>query len=239
MTIRKQQVDTGTSGASRKIALGAGSLSALAALPGSALAALVTVTGSPVFVGTTGTDSATWDIDGNGSSEFTLTRLDSTYFTGSTFVSYNEWNLDRTRDLVGMKGPLRVSNRVDPGDADFNPGQSMLLRGFLSYFSSVSSTTYTSNFLLPVSGYALGDNLIGFTFDSGTGQYFGWATVSLDSTGVTIKNWTYDNSAGTGMHVGDRAQGVPEPSSLALLALGVGGLAALRSRKRKQAQSSV
>lgn len=233
MTTKNQPVDVGTSGASRKIALAAGSLSTLAMLPGSALAALVTVTGPTINVGLTGTSFATWDIDGDNSGEFTLSRAND---VGPGFASAT-WILERagTGDRV-VVGPLLrsfQSNNVGPLTGDIGNGVQLLR--IKSSFISSSSTSSTVKTVSPLNSYVMGDNFFGFKF----GSQYGWAKMNLDEfSGVSITEWTYGNQADEYVHFQTRAQAVPEPSALALLALGIGGLAALRSRKIKQPQSS-
>lgn len=78
----------------------------------------------------------------------------------------------------------------------------------------------------------------GFSFTSGSDTFYGWGEMMLNNVsgtnngyGFQITRAYYDNAAGTPISVG----AVPEPSSIALLAIGAGGLAAWRRRKAARA----
>ncbi len=73
---------------------------------------------------------------------------------------------------------------------------------------------------------------LGLRFLIGQSTHYGWAEVStqLGSADMTIVRYAYESEAGVGIQVpsGD----VPEPSTMALFALGAAGVMALK-RKRK------
>ena len=84
---------------------------------------------------------------------------------------------------------------------------------------------------------------VGFRLDTGSGYKYGWAQVEANGSGTTgststsliLKDFAYENLLDTPIAAGDTGiSAVPEPSSMALFALGAAGLAALRRRKQSK-----
>ena len=76
------------------------------------------------------------------------------------------------------------------------------------------------------------DGYIGFRFDNGADNgdfHYGWVRATGDASGtvLTLNEWAYEDQANTPI----TAPAVPEPGSLALLAMGAGALATYRRRK--------
>lgn len=75
---------------------------------------------------------------------------------------------------------------------------------------------------------------IGVRFDNGPGTRYGWIAFegASDASWGRITGWAYETS-GREIHAGDEGgiPVVPEPSGLALLALGAAGVTALRKRR--------
>lgn len=115
-------------------------------------------------------------------------------------------------------------------------------------------------------GFVDGENFVGFQFDAGGTTLYGWAKIELgtglidppvvvDSVGdlgtstptaadampgeILISEWAFDDS-GAAIAVGDTGDtvaAIPEPHSLALMAMGAAGVAAWRSRRKKKQPS--
>jgi PEP-CTERM motif-containing protein len=67
----------------------------------------------------------------------------------------------------------------------------------------------------------------GFMFDMGGQEHYGWVRMEISSSTLIAYDFAYESAPGTAIVAG----AVPEPSSLALLAAGAGGMAFRRRRK--------
>ncbi|BBO86547.1 hypothetical protein DSCO28_71130 [Desulfosarcina ovata subsp. sediminis] len=74
---------------------------------------------------------------------------------------------------------------------------------------------------------------MGIKFKISGSWHYGWIEASINAAGdeITLYSWAYEDVAGQPIDAGDTGSPVPIPGSLALLASGAAGLAALRRRK--------
>jgi len=99
--------------------------------------------------------------------------------------------------------------------------------GFVSLGTMIdnSLTWLTSGYQDPV--MSIGNNYLGI-FNTSSGAFYGYATIDYDGTDMYLASYTYDDT-GSGIRV--TSTDVPEPSTLAIFALGIMGLASRRFKK--------
>ena len=73
---------------------------------------------------------------------------------------------------------------------------------------------------------------LGLRFTMSAQEYLGWAQIAIDqgTPSLTLRDYAYNDVAGESINAGDGA--APEPSSLALFAMGAAGVVALRRRRK-------
>lgn len=82
------------------------------------------------------------------------------------------------------------------------------------------------------------NGFLGFALSDGVDKYFGWADLTMSGTGyATIKDVAFESCANTGISAGQIVSScvptaVPEPSTLALLAIGAVGVGMMRRRRK-------
>lgn len=117
--------------------------------------------------------------------------------------------------------PFYFGDEIGP----ITPSADGYVQGFLTYFPYQSGPYVYSGGSF--------DGFVGFRFSDGGGGFrFGWAEVETNGGGssfaeLTIKAIAIETDSGTPIAAG----AVPEPTTLALLALGAGGLACRRTRE--------
>ena len=156
------------------------------------------------------------DVDGASSSPTQASGWDiDAFFGGEAFG--NSANFQ----------PVRLTTSVSSSIVSLNLGDLVDSSDIYATAAAGSSNHIGINpgqFASGVTGY-LGFSLID---NNVAGPFYGWMRVNLSNTGQPgqIIDWTYENS-GAGITVG----AIPEPSSLAILALGASLLAFGRRRR--------
>ena len=111
--------------------------------------------------------------------------------------------------------------------ATVGPGGQFSASAQLGHFAIFPVPGSTGNWQSGDSGF-LG---LRFTTDSGTTFHYGWAEVQINANAydATLERFAYETDADTAIVT---PAAVPEPSEIALLALGAGGLMAMRTLRK-------
>ncbi len=225
---------------SDRIALLSG-LAGAAVFGGETSAAIVAANGTFPLQGPTTAGSTTWDVDGDSTDDFQLTHLRG---AGGPFGLFSA--LNGAEQVFGQSSSYpRVLRKLSSNFVVSAAKPFTALVGN-STGSLQPAALLTENGSMPFkvaypgswSRSAGETGFFGFSFTSGSDTFYGWGEMSLPNVfgtdpgyGFQITRAYYDNAAGTPITVG----AAPEPSSLALLAIGAGGVAAWRRRKAAQA----
>ena len=191
-----------------------------------------------------------WNIDGDGDVEFQFeANLTNTAATSNFQINVSP--IGPGAEFVLSTGG-NVANLANLGTVL----KSGLPTGYT--WGASAGQTLASGFRNSISsdddlfGFTSGDDgYIGFRFTDGADLHYGWARITktlveinppmnvVDDFGfgvtatLTIHEWAYEDDPGLlGIYLGDSVTSVPEPSSLALAALGVAGVTSWRKRRK-------
>jgi PEP-CTERM motif len=111
-------------------------------------------------------------------------------------------------------------------------GSNVNVNGLASWVAPLGTLAFGSGY--PNSQWlAAGPGFVGFRFDGGSGFQYGWARLNMD--GAPGNTFTLVDYAWADLGDQINTGQVPEPGSLALLAVGAAGLLAWRKRRAKAA----
>lgn len=169
------------------------------------------------------------DVDGDLVNDFTFSSGSGT--EGSTFQT------TVTFSTGGVTDPLAFGTPVNAASS-FGSSPYKLAKATVDSAGVVSSSG---------GAYGIGsDQYMGLSFDINGVPHYGWARVQVYSTGtpavpdvspaqgqldVRLMEYAYETSSRADITTGQTTSTVPEPTSLAMFALGAAGIAAMRRRK--------
>lgn len=186
--------------------------------------------------------TANWDVNGDGIFDFTFNyRYPNTPNPTGVIWQANmnpAVGTQATNTVAGYSGPfIRYAQALPSG---FSIGST--LAGGNSWSTTATQVTlgsrYRSNGTLNYYGgftttVAPGTPAFaGFRFNSGGQTFYGWIQLSVGPGSIDFISAAYENVAGQTILAG--AAAVPEPGSLALLALGAAGAAGVVINKRRR-----
>jgi PEP-CTERM motif-containing protein len=163
-------------------------------------------------------------IDPDATNDYDVSAFADVVPIGPGFVSAGVSVTGLSSNLVSQ--PLSAGTTID-SSLTFNPSQNVIKA------SSFIGAPWASSSVV-----------LGLQFTIGANTHYGWLRaagqaeiIGAPSSQARIFDWAYEDSPGTGL-VAPAAladpYAVPEPSSLALLALGATGIAALKARRKRQ-----
>lgn len=166
--------------------------------------------------------SIVWDVDGSGSPDYQLENWKPSVSIAARlgYLGQNKLRVVQGEGLYLQN--LATNVLVGPGTQLRSTNVALTVNGGLAF-----ATGFTLN----------QPGQFGFSFSGTGGTYYGWGSLVIDGTpigqGFKITEAYYNTSAGAGINVG--AVPVPEPTGMALLAMGAAGVIAWRAR-REQAE---
>jgi hypothetical protein len=228
---------------SQKLAVASGAAAAFTgvAAPQLAEAGIIRSTTLPLSPPASNSSGTQWDVDGDGTTDFTLNNNTST-------ATLAEIGLARF-----VSPAAKASDGFAKLNAGFDVGGSMV--GYKFFINAQAGMTITASGEIGrdarEQGWAFGDiGYFGFKFSNASGVHYGWGQVNIHGAsngftvgqGFTITEAYYDDTPDASITVGDKgAASVPEidPASAgSVLSLVMGSLAMLERRRLRRAKAA-
>lgn len=183
--------------------------------------------------------AVTLDLNGNGQNNFNFTPY-ATGGSSSRRVGISGVDAVNPLGLAGLaEDPATANLRIFSSNEPINAAAftQATPQGRVGFQSAIVTSMGAST--QPAEGLAEGETgLLGLRIQIAGATHYGWARVRVDAlspgtepnitAGLTLVDFAFEDVANTPIAAG----AVPEPSSLALLALGAVGLTTVRNRKK-------
>lgn len=232
--MRKSVLNKATTGLAGAVAIASGS-QAYGAIVNVATPATLTNT-----AGSTSATSVTWDVNGDSIADFTFSCR---YNNGAGVIWQDNMTGATGNSVLGYGS---TANAFRYGSA-FSLGTSISATppagtAFETAVQTIMGSVYNGT---PYGGFAATSapgtgsvtagtfSYAGFSFVAGGNTFYGWLRMSVNAGSMQFASASYNNTPGTAIAAG--AQAVPEPGTLAGLALGAAALGGVAWKRRRQA----
>ena len=145
-------------------------------------------------------------------------------------------------DIGGMTG-VALENNSDPKFGIYTVYGLQFTQSPVVAGSAIGAgSTFADRVLLaedPEKSTPTGPGIYGVYFDNGQGAQYGWVDVDISQPAaydVTVRGWGYETEVGANIAAG-AVSPLPEPTTPALMALGLFGVGAMRRRARLAARA--
>ena len=189
--------------------------------------------------------TAVWDVNGDGIFDFSFNNRYPNTAPGNTGViwqlSMNPFSSAATNGLVSYSGPfvryafaLQEGTPVGSFSSDFSTQTQVVLGSKYSYGSA--GVNYYGGFAAGGPNGSVNPGtfaFVGFRFNAADGTHYGWMKLSVNAGIIDFHTAAYESTPNTAIITTILDPLVPEPGTMALLALGaVGVIGAVAKRRR-------